>query len=244
MTSASLAEPLSPAVVALAHQQQLGRLRATYRPKRAPWYRVAGLIFFGLLTLIVAVGLLFFYLLWQFPNFNRTAAAKRLYIFDRGMVLADKNGPVDVYLWESMTALQDITRHYTNGVYTGTTYIYTLMKPGAKARKITQFYETPDKWGPQIQQGITEAQAPRAMASVAAGQTCQFGDLTIDRGGIGRGNKRLSWPEIEEVKISRGFVSVRKAGKWLNWSGKQVKEIPNVFVFLTVADLLHRQTRG
>jgi hypothetical protein len=41
-------------------------------------------------------------------------------------------------------------------------------------------------------------------------------------------------------------VRIRKAGKWLSWSKVQAREIPNLYVFLTLVDQIigvNRQVR-
>jgi hypothetical protein len=46
----------------------------------------------------------------------------------------------------------------------------------------------------------------------------------------------LPWSQIKELRLNRGFVMVRKEGKWLTWSTVRVAEVPNIFVFMALVE--------
>lgn len=125
-----VAPPVPEAVAAAAAAARLGEHRETFLPKRHGVARMAGLVLFTLLGLacFVLPGLVFVRILLQTPNVSRKQAAKRLHYFEHGMVVADHTGPVGVFRWDSMAVLQEITQRYANGIYVGTTYVYTLYK--------------------------------------------------------------------------------------------------------------------
>jgi hypothetical protein len=88
---------------------------------------------------------------------------------------------------------------------------------------------------------VTRVHLPLAATALEQGHTVPFGDLAISSAGIvSSRHGLLPWAELEEVQLQQGYVRLRKAGKWLSWSNKPASEIPNLFVFLTLADQLQR----
>lgn len=232
------------AVLHLAHREGLGAYRTSFLPKRAHVVRLIGLFVMGLLGLIVVVGLYFIVMAFMTPNLNGRQRARRLHFFEGGLVLADAKGPTVWYRWNAVSCLQSITRRYANGVYVGTTYVYTMIAPDGKQTKVTNFFDRPEEWGPLIQQEITRAQVPAALATLHAGASVAFGPLTINRGGMATNNRSITWGEVQELQIVQGYLRVKKAGGWMRWSAKPVSAIPNFFVFLTAADTLRTGWRS
>ncbi|MFF6939622.1 DUF6585 family protein [Streptomyces lavendulae] len=233
-------EQLPGEVLDLAASEGLGELRASFLPKRAGMWAVIGMVFFSLLGLLAFVlpGLLFIWRLLQTPNFNSKQAAKRIHCFDHGLIVSDRDRPV-AFRWDSVSVLQQITRRYANGVYVGTSYLYTLFKPDGSTIQLTGFYADPEVWGAAIQHEITRAQLPRALDLVGRGETVRFGDVAVNAHGMAtvkRGS--LPWSAVERVEVKNGVVFVGKSGKLLAWSNTPVHKVPNFFVFLAVVDQL------
>ena len=52
--------------------------------------------------------------------------SKGVAVCERGFAYNDRKG-LQVWRWEDVVSMRSaITRHYTNGIYTGTTHVYTL----------------------------------------------------------------------------------------------------------------------
>lgn len=253
---------IPPDVAQLAHTRGLGRLTGSYGAKRVRLIPFIGLALlaggplvlaayfavrgnWGGALIVVALGGLFLFLLLRTPNISRRQAAKRIYVFEQGFIQVDRTGPRAYFRWDAVgSVLQRITRNYTNGVYTGTTYLYTITRSDGVTVRLTHFYEGIAALGETIAREVTRVQLPRAIAAIQQGQTLGFGDLAINAAGIacaGRGS--VPWREIEQVQVNRGYVSLRRAGKWLAWSGKPAAQIPNLFVFLTLAEQLRATAR-
>jgi hypothetical protein len=237
--------PISPELVALAESHGLGTHRFTIHPKRAAAFRLVALFFFGILGLFALVipGLYFFWLATQTPNLSRAQAARRLEIFENGLIETAKDGTPAAFRWDSMTALQAITERYANGIYVGTTYVYTLHAMDGTVRKVTDFYAEPERWGPYIQQEITRFQLPGLLDRLDQGETLRFGNLSVNRGGIATAKSgSATWAEIEQIQIRNGVLFLRKSGQKLrSWSTQAVKDVPNFFLFLALVDRI-RQT--
>lgn len=234
-------EPLPQEVADFAAARGLGELRATFLPKRMTAGRKFAfvvLVPLGLLMFIVP-GLWFIWLALQTPNFSRKQAAKRLYLFDHGLVVSESAGPAGCVRWDQATVYQDVTRHYQTGVYVTTSYIYTLTNPDGSTLKVTQFFDGPQVWGPAIQQAVTQAQLPAVLGALKQGQTVRFGDIAVNSAGVSTPKRgEVAWAEIEGVSVFQGGVTLRKGGKRLPWSTQKVKDIPNFLLFMAAVDQL------
>lgn len=90
---------------------------------------------------------------------------------------------------------------------------------------------TIEQIGRLLEAGVTRVQLSKALEHLNAGQPVSFGPLTVSLHDITAEGKLLPWSEIQDVKTSRGFVSVKKAGKRLDWTSVPVRKIPNYCVF-------------
>ncbi len=256
------ASTLPAAVAQLAYARQMGGHVATYPAKRPPLIAVAGVTAFaagslalaivGLVTGVWGLAILglvfavpFVILLFRNPTFSRRLAARQVYVFENGFIHTAASGPVGDYRWDGIASvLQKIVERYTNGIHTGTTYLYTVTRQDGAVVKLTQFYDRVAELGQTIAREVTRVHLPRAIAALQQGHTVPFGDLAISSAGIvSARHGLLPWAELEEVRLQQGYVKLRKAGKWLSWSHKPAAEIPNLFVFLTLADQLQRSAR-
>ncbi|MFD9125628.1 DUF6585 family protein [Kitasatospora sp. NPDC059571] len=243
-TAAPPAQQLPQDVVHLATAEGLGTFWETFLPKRLGAVRMTGLVLFALfgLALFVLPGLFFVWMLVQSPNLNRKQAAKRIHLFERGLIVADHTGPVGCFRWDSMAALQQITERYANGIHVGTSYLYTLYTRDGSTLKLTNFYEQPERWGAAIQQEITRAQLPGVLESLRRGETVRFGDLAVTTGGIATPKRgAVEWSQIQGLEVKNGVVFLKKSGKFLPWSNTQVGQIPNFFLFLATVDAIRRR---
>ncbi|MEP7356471.1 MAG: DUF6585 family protein [Anaerolineales bacterium] len=158
----------------------------------------------------------------------RLAAA----LYENGVAYVGQKGITQV-AWPDVTAVwQRVTKHYTNGVYTGTTHSYTLQtNTGEKIVLDDRLGKKVEELGTAVQAGVTNTLLPRYWQSLQTGQRLNFGPLGLDREKLYAGNKELRWTEIKAIKINKGMVSVRKDQAWLNWTSVTVPQIPNFFVF-------------
>ncbi|HKT03241.1 MAG TPA: DUF6585 family protein [Rugosimonospora sp.] len=257
-----VAPPVPDEVQALARARQLGEHTATYRPQAlrrrvALAYALGGVVLllsaplFALIRLwpvglaCAALGVLCLYQLARKPATASRYAAKRVDVFRHGFIESDHTGPRADFRWDAVTSVyQRICPTYTTGIWAGTTYLYTVTRGDGVQVKLTQFYQGIAALGETIAREVTRVQVPRAMAAIARGETVRFGDVAVDATGVACPRRgRTPWGEIERVQVNRGCVALRRAGRWRTWSGKPASQVPNLFVFLTVADLLLHDAR-
>jgi hypothetical protein len=173
-----------------------------------------------------------------FNTFRNWSNAVALY--EGGFALKDRKG-VRTVKWTDIDAVwQNVTRHYTNMIYTGTTYLYTVQLSDKTKLTLDNKYPKIEEVGKAITNGSANAIFPKYAASINSGQRVNFGILGLDRNGMYFNNKSLTWQEIKAVKISQGIISVKKDGGWFNWATVTVAQIPNFWVFV---DLVSRFTK-
>ncbi|MBO0869468.1 MAG: hypothetical protein J2P15_12965 [Micromonosporaceae bacterium] len=179
-------------------------------------------------------------------NLTPRRGSRCVYVFEHGFIQGDRTGPVVDMRWDAIgSLLQRITRTYTNGIYTGTQYLYTVTRTDGVKVKLTGWYKGIAELGQTVAREVTRVQLPVAFAAVQRGEALAFGDLTVNMAGIAcAGKGAVPWSEIQAVQINRGYVSLRRAGRWLPWSGQPASKIPNLFVFLTLADQLRAAASG
>lgn len=95
--------------------------------------------------------------------------------------------------------------------------------------------------GKIIQQETLPYLFPSALAQLKNGEVLSFGPLTLDAEGLSAGpDKRLSWPELDEVRITKGFLTVTRVGKRWSWFKTPVGQVANAHVLLALVRLSSR----
>ncbi|MFJ8311002.1 MULTISPECIES: DUF6585 family protein [unclassified Streptomyces] len=94
-----------------------------------------------------------------------------------------------------------------------------------------------------MQRAVTDARLPRAVAALQAGERLDFGHLWMTAEQIGSQKESLPWQQIQAVEVVNGYLKIKVTGRWLTLSNRSVSVVPNLFVFLTLADRLLRTAR-
>lgn len=161
-------------------------------------------------------------------------------LYEQGLAYANRN-EVKQVRWDDIEGVwQQVTKHYTNGVYTGTTHVYTIVTREKARMVLDDKLDKVEDLGNQIQKAVLVAQFPRYWQALQTGQRLTFGPLALDGKGLYAGKKELTWQEIKGVKISQGIISVKKEKGWFNWATVTVPQVPNFYIFL---ELVSRFTK-
>ncbi|MBI3160731.1 MAG: hypothetical protein HYZ26_14120 [Chloroflexi bacterium] len=146
---------------------------------------------------------------------------------------------ITAWPWDQVEyTVATVTRHYTNRVYTGTSHVYTLWN--AKNEKVILNDQLLDV--ERLYDHIEKQTFPRLYRQAAdrynSGQPVQFGQVTISKaGGLQVGKKQYAWDEIEEVRIEKGFLNVKKkGGGWFSGASAGAGYTPNLMVLLNILD--------
>ncbi|WP_067568879.1 DUF6585 family protein [Nocardia acidivorans] len=171
----------------------------------------------------------------------------QLSLYEHGAVVLS-GGRTSAFRWQTVSVLQDVTRisHRTYGTETGVsmTYRYQLTDPSGDSYLLTHSFNEPHRWGPAIQDRVTAAQLPGAIAAVNRGESLEFGSLALNSNQVLANGQAVPWARVEEIRVKKGFISIRVAGQWLSLTKVTVSAIPNVFVFLELAERLRTAAAG
>jgi hypothetical protein len=162
-------------------------------------------------------------------------------LFENGVAYQSRTG-IQQASWSDVTAVwQRVTRHYTNGIYTGTTHNYTVQtNTGQKIVLDDRLGKGVEELGKAVQNGASNALFPRYWTAIQNGQRVDFGPLAMDNQKLYAGKKELPWNEIKAVKINKGQISIKKDKGWFSWASVTVPQVPNFFIFY---DLVGRFTK-
>jgi len=149
----------------------------------------------------------------------------------------ERDGKTETVRWDDIAAVwQSVTKRYTNGIYTGTTHVYTLKTGDGRTFIFNDQLKKVEKLGQTAINEVSNRKFPGAVALYNNGATVQFGPVAISKVGLTKGDQTLSWPEIEAVNLNKGYLNVKKRGKWLKFANVPVSSIPNVFVLVAMID--------
>jgi hypothetical protein len=183
--------------------------------------------------LVIAFILFVFGLLagWgAYANWNKGVAA-----YERGFAYRDRKG-IQVWNWEDVVSLKSaITRHYTNGIYTGTTHVYTLFNRQNQRLVLSDSIGKVEELAKSIDQNIFPLLYGPATNQYNAGGTIAFGPVAISKAGIAIGKKTYPWADVKEVSIHQGILKVsRKEGGWFSGASAAASAIPNLHILLAI----------
>jgi hypothetical protein len=246
MQGVTVPTPSVPANVAsVAAANGLGPFQRMFVPLKRNWFLIAFVLLVALATVILLFGL---YLLWwiffRTPNFSRTQAARRVYVFEQGFIVADRPDDPQVYRWDNIdTVFQKIVSRGAYGVETGKEYTYTITRRDGQTVKLTDFWQDIATLGSYVNESVSRALLPGAVDALNRGQGVQFGDLTLTANGIAGKRKSVTWAEVSQVRVSNGYVSVGVQGKFLSLSTTAAANLPNLPLFFALTDRLQQTAR-
>ncbi|GAB2918528.1 DUF6585 family protein [Streptomyces mayteni] len=236
-------EAIPEPVASLAAAQRLGAHRTTHLPQRASGAMIVFMfigVVLGLALLVVPGVLLLRRMLTYLPNFSRKQAAKRLHVFEHGLIVAGLEGPVEALRYDSIGVLQDLMDLRVNGTRAASIRQYNVLRPDGSVLHLKQFYAHPERWGPELQRDVTAVQLPLAQAALREGRPVAFGDLTLAPAGITVPKGTAPWHDVQRVGVENGVLVVHRAGASGAWWRKPVAKVPNVFMLMELVEQLRR----
>ncbi|MFD9335111.1 DUF6585 family protein [Streptomyces sp. NPDC060028] len=164
----------------------------------------------------------------------------RLHFFERGLVVAGPDGEAEACRWDALSVCQNVVRHFYNGAYTHTTHAYRLTRPDGSVLLPGRIAPDADRWGPALQEAVTAARLPGALAAVHEGRAVAFGAFSLSREAVTARERPAAWDRVEAVHVAGGWVRITLKGRRRAMARAKVSEIPNFFVFQTLAEHLHK----
>ena len=185
------------------------------------------------IPLVIAIVLFAFGLLvgWSaYAGWN-----KAVVLYEYGLAYLDRKG-LQVWRWEDVGSMKSaITRHYTNGIYTGTTHIYTIANRQNQRLDLSDSFTKVEELAKVIDESIYSFLYEQAAEQYNSGQAIVYGPVAISKTGITIGRKTYPWMDVKEVSIQRGILKVsRKEGGWFSGASASAAAIPNLRVLLSI----------
>ena len=191
------------------------------------------IVFMLFLALLCVVGGVYYLIVYPLIH-----GAWRIYSCTDGFLFLKGSQPIPCR-WDQVAFVwQRIVRHYTNGVYTGTTFKYTICRADGFEIIIDQKFRSASQLGTQAQREVTRRLTPQAVAAFNAGQTLQFGPFNVSRQGLATPKEVIPWSEVQQVSANRGMVVIQRRGQRKAKSYGGVDKVPNLYVFFNVAEAI------
>jgi hypothetical protein len=152
------------------------------------------------------------------------AQALLLFVFTEGLARIHP-GNVIIWRWDDLAALFMDKR--------GATYTYTMLhRDGTSLVMRGSAMNWLPHLGLRLDAELYKRRLPEAQTAYDQGQGIDFGVLRLDRDGLTKGTRNITWSDVKEIEIDiRSYVNVRQKGKVLSWCRVPVNSIPNFSVF-------------
>jgi hypothetical protein len=160
---------------------------------------------------------------------------KGVMVFETGFTWRDRKG-IQVWRWEELVSITSaITRHYTIGIYTGTTRVYTLYLRRHQCLRLSDCFSRVEQLAQELDRNTFPLLYGSSAECYNAGQTVTFGPLAINTEGMVIGKTAYPWTQVKEVSIHHGFLKIfgKEAGGF-GGANVPVATIPNVRVLLAI----------
>jgi len=234
--------PVPTNVAQLAGRAGLGTFQRVYLPHRRNWFVLVATFLFGLATMVIIAGFALLWMVARTPNLSRGQAARRLYLYERGFILADRPDAPEIFRFDEIdTVFQRIVSQRTYGIETARSYLYTVTRRDGRTVKLTAFWSGIAELGRVVNERVSAALLPGALAAIARGDAIQFGDIALGAGGVGGRRRSVSWHEVRLVGVAGGYVKVQLAGRFFPLSSTAAGNLPNLPLFLHLANRLQRE---
>ncbi|MFH1524290.1 MAG: DUF6585 family protein [Chloroflexota bacterium] len=160
---------------------------------------------------------------------------KGVALFELGFAVRDRKG-IRSWRWEDVASLTSaVTRHYSSGIYTGTSHVYTLYNQRNKRIILSNIYVKVEELAGAIEECIYPLLYGRAVDQYNTGKILVFGPVAVSKAGIQIGKKTYPWRAVKEVSIYQGTLKVaKKGGGWFSGANTAAASIPNLRVLLTI----------
>lgn len=171
--------------------------------------------------------------IWAFAQW-RLKRNLRALVFPDGLVHI-RGAKTNVFRWdeiESVWQRAQKARPTSRAIYRA----YTIADRNGRKAVFTGDFVGVQALGDTIQREVSERLLPHALEAFEAGETVRFGKLSLSHEGLSNDRETIPWDQVEEVKLERDIITVRKEGTWLSWANVTVGGTPNVLVFLTLVD--------
>lgn len=252
----------SPAAFALSDTYQLGALQKEFRVRSGKKDIVSSLLF---LLLSLGLGAIAFTFMSNGRSYNLLFCAlatgfavvalaimisillkpiryraRRIYLHADGFLFVDGQD-IQPFRWDAIEAMwQRLPEH--NDILGSASHVYRVRRKDGSTVILNDLFPHIETLGERIRQEVTNCLLPLAIMSYTAGQTVAFGPLRVSDQGISNGRELLTWQQVQDIRLERNMIMVKKEDKVRRWPSIQVANVPNVFVFLALVHYILQHT--
>jgi len=171
-------------------------------------------------------------ILWRtFRNRKKTAV-----IYTNGFAYSNHKGVQSWHWDEVLEVTANVVRHYTTGIYTGTTHQYLFQMANGEKLMLDDSIKDIEALFSILENSTLQQRYQRLADVYNHGNLVTFGPVVIGKKlGIQIGKKAYPWEEIAEVAIKKGVLSIKKKnGGWFSGASAPAGRIPNLQVLLSM----------
>jgi len=161
------------------------------------------------------------------PNFSATTRARRVEVYEQGVVLLGRDGPDAVFRFDSLALRSSIVVKRVYGIQLNARHVHTLTDASGRTRVLTELYQGIDALAQQLQEGVARAQLAGVLAAVRSGQEVSFGPIAVRPDGIATPRGLLAWDALHRMDIVNGVIQIRAHGKRLLFASVKASAVLN-----------------
>jgi uncharacterized protein DUF6585 len=171
-----------------------------------------------------------------------------IWLFGRGLVSRDgKSGELTPFPWGRSRIRRGSVQHHRNGSYWYTGFEFWVTRDDGATLNVDGMSDHSDEvWvlAGLIADAINKVRLGHAVGALQEGRRLDFGPVGLDAERVYDSRSGLPWTDVEQVDVRNGQVVIRRADRLFAWSKNPAHEIPDVEVFLVLADALRKAARG
>lgn len=168
---------------------------------------------------------------------------KAAVVYQGGLAYSDNEGARSVR-WDEITEMtSEVTKHYRNGMYVGTTHCHRLIAHGFHWAILTKNdFPQVATLVEQIGQGIFPHLHRASANAWRAGHWVTFGPVSVHQSdGVRLQGELYPWSALESFSVKKGYLHLvqRDASLWSRMAGKgriEISAIPNFPVLMAIVD--------
>jgi len=152
-----------------------------------------------------------------------------------GGIVHSHGSKTQIIPWENIKSVTELSSESDRaGDLKGASHGYSLELTDLSHIVFTnKLVKDVEKLGHMIIENTTIVILPQVRLIYDTGEMVRFGKLGVNKSGFHYGKQDLVWQDIKGVKVSEGFITVNKDGKWQRWGKIAATSVPNLNVFLT-----------
>ncbi len=159
----------------------------------------------------------------------------RILIYPEGMIRLRGDEATAIF-WHQVSAVWQIKNqgHWAKAV--NGSLAFTIRRTDGKEIHFSDQITNLKELGKIIQRETKPGLLRRAQETMQAAGVVHFGKVRVSWEGLTCEKQYAPWSQLKEIKIEGDKLAIRREGKWLTWCAVPISEVPNVHVFMALAE--------